>query len=273
MAFIGGGNMATSIISGLITDGHNAQQIFVSDTEHEKLATLAANFGIRSVSNNIEAILAADVVILAVKPQVLQILCTEICEAVQKRSPLIVSIAAGVSLDLLQHWLGQDLAIIRTMPNIPAMLQSGATALYADHSRTTAHQRDVAESVMRAVGVTRWVEQEQLLDAVTAISGSGPAYFFLVMEAMEQIGVDLGLDAETAHLLTIQTALGAARMAMESSDTPAVLRHKVTSRGGTTERALKIFEDGGLQVLFKKALTGARDRSAELSRLFGDTNG
>jgi pyrroline-5-carboxylate reductase len=268
LAFIGGGNMATSLIGGLVSDGHDPRHILVSDPEHEKLATLAARFGIRSAAGNPEAATRAEVLILAAKPQALRQVCEELRTTVQRQRPLVISIAAGVRECYLQQWLGGGLALVRTMPNTPAMIQSGATVLHADLG-VSPQQCDLAESVMRAVGITCWVENETLLDAATALSGSGPAYFFLVMEALERAGTELGLDPETAHLLTIQTALGAARMAMESSESPAILRERVTSPGGTTERALRIFEEGGLQELFGRALVGARERSVELSQLLG----
>ncbi len=148
------------------------------------------------------------------------------------------------------------------------MIQVGATALHAN-PRVGTEQKDLAETILRAVGLTLWVEDESMIDAVTALSGSGPAYFFLVMEAMESAAAELGLPTETAHLLTLQTALGAARMAMESSDMPATLRERVTSPGGTTEAALQTFEDNGLRDIFMQALTKARDRSIELSNLLG----
>jgi len=268
LAFVGGGNMAASLIGGLVADGHDPRHILVSDPEHEKLATLAARFGIRSAAGNPDAAARAEVLILAVKPQVLRQVCEGLRATVQRHRPLIISIAAGVREVYLQQWLGGGLALVRTMPNTPAMIQSGATVLHADRG-VSAPQRNLAESVMRAVGLTCWVEDEAQLDAATALSGSGPAYFFLVMEALEQAGAGLGLDPQTARLLTIQTALGATRMAMESSEPPAVLRERVTSPGGTTERALRIFEESGLRGLFGRALAAARERSEELSRLLG----
>lgn len=273
LGFIGGGNMATSLISGLIADGHDPQRILVSDAEHEKLANLSANFGVRSAPSNLEVAFHAEVLILAVKPQTLRTVCEEIRLTVQQQRPLVISIAAGVREMYLQQWLGNNVAVVRTMPNTPAMLQAGATVLHADRNAVSPQQRDMAESVMRAVGLACWVENEALLDAATALSGSGPAYFFLVMEAMEQAGITLGLEPGITHLLTIQTALGAARMAMESSESPASLREQVTSRGGTTEQALRIFEEGKLRNLFTQALTGARDRSEELSKMLGEING
>jgi pyrroline-5-carboxylate reductase len=179
-------------------------------------------------------------------------------------------VAAGIRCDDLDRWLGGGVALIRTMPNTPAMIQCGATALYAN-ARVSDDQRQQAESLMRAVGIVQWVADEALIDAVTAVSGSGPAYFFLVIEAMEAAARELGLSDETAHLLTLQTALGAARMALESSEPPEVLRQRVTSPGGTTERALGILEDGGIRDLFRQALRGAHARSRELSADLGAT--
>ena len=269
IAFIGGGNMATALISGLVADGYDPKRIHVSDSDPQKLSMLAARLGIRSAADNAEAAAAADVVILAVKPQVMATVAKELAPLLQRHRPLVVSIAAGVTETRLRGWLGEGIPLVRTMPNTPAMLQAGATVLHAS-AGVSDEQRSLAESILRAVGLTLWVEDEGLMDAVTALSGSGPAYFFLVMEAMETVGQELGLPAETSRLLTLQTALGAARMAIESSDGPAVLRERVTSPGGTTERALEILEQGGIRELFHQALTGARDRSRELSAMLGE---
>jgi len=268
IAFIGGGNMASSLIGGLVADGYDPGHILVSDPQHQRLADLAARFSVRSAADNIDAAGRAEVVVLAVKPQALKPVCAELRGTVQEKRPLLISIAAGVRESFVQEWLGGDLPLVRTMPNTPAMIQAGATVLHAGPG-VDGDQRNLAESILRAVGLTLWVADEKELDAVTALSGSGPAYFFLVMEAMEEAAVELGLDQETARLLTIQTALGAARMAMESRDAPAILRERVTSPGGTTERALEIFHDGDLRELFRIALAGARDRSEELSKLLG----
>jgi len=270
LAFIGGGNMATSLISGLVNDGYDPQHIRVSDPDTEKLASLAAHFRIKSSPENGQAAADADVVILAVKPQVMESAARSLASTLQQSKPLVISIAAGIREADLQSWLGGDIALVRTMPNTPAMIQTGAIVLHASPQVSTA-QRDLAESIMRAVGLTRWVDNEALMDAVTALSGSGPAYFFLVMEAMEAAGIELGIPADTARLLTLQTALGAAKMAIESTDSPAILRQRVTSPGGTTERALKTLNEGDLLPLFKQALTDARDRSIELSEILRDS--
>jgi pyrroline-5-carboxylate reductase len=270
IAFIGAGNMAGALIRGLLADGVPAENLIATDLSIEQCKALEAATGIRTLQDNAAAVAEADVVVLAVKPQVLRDVALGIADQVQKHRPLVVSIAAGIRCDALDAWLGGDTALIRTMPNTPAMIQCGATALYAT-AAVSDQQRQQAESLMRAVGLAQWVEDEAMIDAVTALSGSGPAYFFLVIEAMEAAGRKLGLSAETAHLLTLQTALGAARMALESSESASTLRARVTSPGGTTERAIGILEDGGMRDLFERALQGARDRSEELSADLGAT--
>lgn len=263
IAFIGAGNMASALINGLLADGYPADKITASDQLPEKRENLAGS-GVHTTDDNCSAVASADVVILAIKPQVLQAVCQEIAAAVQQAKPLVVSIAAGVTEDSLAAWLGAETAIVRTMPNTPAMLQTGATVLHAN-AHTSSQQKDIAESILRAVGLTRWLDKESLIDAATAISGSGPAYYFLFMEIMKRSAEEMGLDAETAHLLTLQTALGAAKMAIESNDSPEILRDRVTSPGGTTEAAIKTMQSEDLEALLKKAILKARDRSRELS--------
>ena len=268
ITFIGGGNMAGSLIGGLIADGYQSRRITVSDPDRDKLAQLAARFDVYTETDNNAAIEQAEVVVLAVKPQILETVARGIADTVARTRPLVISIAAGIREQALRRWLGDQVALVRSMPNTPAMIQSGATGLHAS-SEVNDEQRDTAESILRAVGLTRWVEDESLMDAVTAVSGSGPAYFFLIMEAIESAACEMGLEPDTARLLTLQTALGAARMAIESSDSPATLRQKVTSPGGTTEQALKILEEGRLRELFSEALKGAQTRSQELSDMLG----
>ncbi|MBI5040931.1 MAG: pyrroline-5-carboxylate reductase [Gammaproteobacteria bacterium] len=269
ISFIGGGNMAHSLIGGLIADGWPAAHIHVTDTKPEPLAHLAERFGVATGSDNSAAASGADVVVLAVKPQVMHTVASEIASAAQTRHPLIISIAAGIRSADLDRWLGGNNAIVRCMPNTPALVQSGATALFAN-TRVGDEQRDLAESILRAVGLTLWLNDEALMDAVTALSGSGPAYFFLIMEALQAAGVQLGLPEQTAQLLTLQTAFGAAKMALESNEDAATLRQRVTSPGGTTERALRVLDDGGLRELVARALTAARDRSRELADQLGN---
>ena len=266
LAFIGGGNMAASLIGGLIADGHDPGQGLVSDPDAQKLTALRNRYGVRIADNNPDALRHGNVTVLCVKPQLAQGVCRELALAAQERKPLMISVMAGIRERSLQAWLGGGIALVRAMPNTPALIQSGATGLHAS-PEVSPEQRDQAESILRAVGLTCWVDAEPLMDVVTALSGSGPAYCFLIMEAMEQAAAEMGLDPPSARLLTIQTVLGAARMAIESDEPPATLRERVTSPGGTTERALTTLTEGGLQDLIGRALLAARDRSVELSEL------
>ncbi len=269
LAFIGAGNMARSLIGGLIADGWNPDSISVSDPDSGQLAMLANRFQVHTDTENHRIAENSDVVILAVKPQVIQEVAEDLSATVQKQVPLIISIAAGIRSTDLQRWLGGNCALVRCMPNTPALVQSGATALYANE-QVSNEQKDLAETILRAVGLALWVEDEALMDAVTALSGSGPAYFFLVIEALQETGTALGLNEKTARLLALQTAFGAAKMALESSEDASVLRQRVTSPGGTTEKALAVLEAGGIKALFNDALTAARDRSRELAQQLGE---
>ncbi|WP_295399422.1 pyrroline-5-carboxylate reductase [uncultured Thiocystis sp.] len=269
IAFIGGGNMAAGLIAGLIADGHAPDTIQVADPSQERRETLQASFGVRAFANNAEAIANADTLVLCVKPQMAAAVCTDIAAAVVAARPLIISVMAGVPEQAMQRWFGAPLPVVRAMPNTPAMVQTGAIGLHAS-PEVDAEGRNRAETILRAVGLVRWVEDEARIDAVTAISGSGPAYFFLFMEALEEAGIELGLDPQTARLLTIQTALGAAKMAMESAAPPSRLREQVTSPGGTTERALAVFQEADLHALVARAARAARDRAAEISQTLSE---
>lgn len=269
IAFIGGGNMARSIIGGLIADGLNPSLIHVADPDAGQRETLAASFGVQTVDDGSTIIAGSDTVVLAVKPQSLKNVAMSLADAIQQQEPLVISIAAGIRSSDLDRWLGGNTALVRCMPNTPALVQSGATGLYAT-SNCSEDQKARAEFILRAVGLTLWLDDEGMIDAVTALSGSGPAYFFFVIEALEKAGTQLGLDAKTARLLALQTAFGAAKMALESNDEPATLRERVTSKGGTTEAALSVLTEGGLESLFSKALKAARNRSVELADLLGE---
>ena len=268
ISFIGGGNMASSLIGGLIADGRDPASIYATDIDTAKLESLADKFRIQTSTDNEEAVKLASCVVLAVKPQVMAALVKSLAVPARAHRPLFVSIAAGVREPDILRWLGFDAAIVRSMPNTPALVGSGATALYAN-AHVSDEQRSLAESVLRAVGLTIWVEDEDLLDAVTALSGSGPAYYFLLMECMERAGTALGLSKDQARTLTIQTAFGAAKMALESNESPATLRARVTSPGGTTERALDTLMVGGIEHLVHEALHSAHQRSVELGIEFG----
>jgi pyrroline-5-carboxylate reductase len=269
IAFIGGGNMAASLIAGLIADAHAPRGLWVAEPDAVRREGLRERFGVQVVADNRDAIAHAETLVLCVKPQLAPGVCREIGDLAAGLGLLVISIMAGVPESGIQRWLGAPLPVVRAMPNTPAMVQTGAIALHAS-PQVTEEGRNRAETILRAAGLVRWVEEEAQIDAVTALSGSGPAYFFLLMEAMEEAGVELGLDPETARLLTIQTALGAARMAVESESEPARLRAQVTSPGGTTERALAVFEEAGLRGVVARALSAARDRAVEISRTLSE---
>ncbi|MDD5577700.1 MAG: pyrroline-5-carboxylate reductase [Methylobacter sp.] len=265
IGFIGGGNMATSLISGLIASGHSPRQLWVSDINPEILESLAANLNVNTLASNEAVIDQVDVIVLAVKPQALKEVAKNAAASIQQKKLLVVSIAAGITQNSLNHWLGHEIAIVRCMPNTPALVLTGATVMHAN-SKVTAEQRTLAENILRSVGIALWVEKESELDAVTAISGSGPAYYFLLMEAMEKAALELGLDEVTARLLVQQTALGAAKIALESPESPEQLRLRVTSPGGTTQKAIETFEQGGFIELVSKAIQSAHNRSIEMSK-------
>ncbi len=261
--------MGRSLIGGLIANGHKPESICGADPDPIQRNKLRELFQIEVYEDNTDAINGADVIVLAVKPQTMQDIINNIADQFEHNSPLILSIAAGIRLSALSTWMQKDLPITRVMPNTPALIQAGAAALYANEM-VSPEQRELAEMIMRSVGVAVWLEDEALMDVVTALSGSGPAYFFLLMEVMENVAVDMGLNQKQARLLTLETAFGAAKMAIESNLDAATLRHQVTSPGGTTEQALNVLTDGKFGELFHKALTAAYQRSIELADSFGE---
>ncbi len=269
IGFVGGGNMAASLVSGLIASGHSPQKIWVSDLDETKLQNLNKTLEVNVTTDNSAVVRHCDVVVLAVKPQALRAVAENISGCLQEHDRLVISIAAGINQQSLAAWLGNSIAIVRCMPNTPALVQTGATALHANN-KVLAEHRDFAENILRAVGITVWVDTESELDAVTAVSGSGPAYFFLLMEAMQKAALEMGLSEEIASLLVQQTALGAAKIALESPDSPGQLRANVTSPGGTTQRAIEVFQQGGFEGLVVTALKAARERSIEMSKELGE---
>ncbi len=267
IAFIGAGNMATSLILGLIDKGQKPDGILACDPspeQHERLAAqLPAGESIRFSADN-SAIAGADILVLAVKPQVM----AEVARGLKphlKPGALVISIAAGVPLRALESWLGEQ-AIVRCMPNTPALVKLGASGLYANE-RVTEPQRQRAQAILDAVGISVWLTREQDIDAVTAVSGSGPAYFFAFMEAMVEAGEELGLAPYLAKQLAIQTCAGAAELAAKSTDSLAELRRKVTSPGGTTERALDSLRKDDFSEIVRRALHASAARAAELETL------
>ncbi|KAA0986409.1 pyrroline-5-carboxylate reductase [Pseudomonas sp. ANT_J28] len=266
IAFIGAGNMAASLIGGLLAKGLDAAQIRASDPGADTRARVNAEHGIDVFADNADAIQGAEVVVLAVKPQAMKAVCEALRPSL-KPNQLVVSIAAGITCASMNNWLGAQ-PIVRCMPNTPALLRQGVSGLFATAEVNT-EQRQQAQELLSAVGIALWLDEEQQLDAVTAVSGSGPAYFFLLIEAMTAAGVKLGLPPETAAQLTLQTALGAAHMAVASDVDAAELRRRVTSPAGTTEAAIKSFQAGGFEALVEKALGAAAHRSAEMAEQLG----
>ncbi len=267
ITFIGAGNMASSIIGGLVAKGYPAAQITATDPYLPSLERVQQQFGIEVTQDNAAAAAAADVVVLAVKPQVMQQVAEGLSGSLGHQ-PLVISIAAGIDMRSLDLWLGNDLPIVRCMPNTPALVQLGATGLFGN-DRLNDQQRQLADDILSAVGIVQWLENEALLDAVTAVSGSGPAYFFLFMEAMIDAGVAQGLSRDSATQLTLQTALGAAQLALGSDVDVVELRRRVTSPNGTTEQAILSFEEEGLRAAVEKAMEACAERSREMAAELG----
>ena len=264
IAFIGGGNMARSLIGGLMSRGVAADTLRVAEPVAELRDALARDFGVIVFDNASDAVAGATLWLLAVKPQVMRQVCGDLSAVAQATRPLVVSIAAGITAAQLQRWLGGNTAIIRAMPNTPALLGAGVTGLYAN-AQVSSMGRDQAESLLASAGKTVWIDDEALMDAVTAVSGSGPAYVFLLAEAMEAAAKAEGLADDAARTLVLQTLLGAARMLTESGEDPAELRRRVTSPKGTTERAIAVLQGANLAGIFAEATDAALARSRELA--------
>jgi pyrroline-5-carboxylate reductase len=264
IAFIGGGNMARSLIGALVGAGVDARSMAVAEPNDALREALARDFGVATHADNASAVAGAGTIVLAVKPQVLREVCVALGSAIGEAKPLVVSIAAGIRIDQIEAWLGRPLPIVRAMPNTPALVGAGATGLIAN-ARARADERAHAETILGAAGRTAWIDDEALMDVVTALSGSGPAYFFLLVEALEDAAAAQGLPRETARLLASQTCLGAGRMLVESGEAPPRLRERVTSPGGTTAAALAAFDAGGLRELVATAVDAATKRGRELS--------
>ncbi|SNY97531.1 pyrroline-5-carboxylate reductase [Halomonas sp. hl-4] len=265
ITFIGAGNMASAIIGGLIDSGVNSGNITATAPQESELSALRARLNIQTQTDNNAAVSQADVVVLAVKPQIMRNVCEALSDSIQQQQPLVISIAAGLDAATIDQWLGGNNAMVRCMPNTPSLVGRGASGLYAN-ARVSDTQRKVATQLMEAVGIVEWVEEEGLLDAVTAVSGSAPAYFFLMLEAMEDAAVKLGLPADTARRLAIQTALGAATMAQQSDKDPATLKQNVMSPGGTTERAIQHMEDAQLRTTIADAMQACAERAQAMSK-------
>ena len=264
VTFVGGGNMARSLIGGLLAGGTPPAHIHVAEPVAELREALARDFQIDTHETATAAAAASRVWVMAVKPQVMKAVCETLAARAQADRPLVISIAAGITSAQIARWLGVDTAIIRTMPNTPAMLGAGITGLYAT-AETTAEQKSAADRLLSTAGPTVWVDDESLMDAVTAVSGSGPAYIFLLAQAMMEAGVHEGLTPAQAEALANQTVLGAARMLTESGESAETLRARVTSPNGTTQAAIESFQSDQFEAIVARAMHAARVRGAELS--------
>ena len=264
ISFIGGGNMARSLIGGLVARGRQPAAIHVAEPHDPFRAALAHDFAVQVHTDNREAAARGAVWVFAVKPQVMRVVAEDLAELAQRQRPLLISIAAGITSQQLERWLGGKLPVVRAMPNTPALLGDGATGLFAN-ALVSGQQRHFADDLLKATGQTVWIDDEARMDAVTALSGSGPAYVFLLAEAMQAAGQAQGLSPEAARALTLQTIYGSARMLVESGDPAAVLRQRVTSPGGTTQAAIETFEAGGFRELVAAAIAAAARRGGELS--------
>ncbi len=264
--FIGAGNMASSLIGGLINSGVDGSNITVVDINSDAVEAIKKAHGVSS-AKNVSSINDGAMVVIAVKPNVVETVCTELGP---KKPSLVISVAAGVRSDAMQAWLGPEVPVIRCMPNTPALLGLGATALFASPACTDQH-RDSAQNLLSTAGKSAWVTTEKQLDAITALSGSGPAYFFYLIEHMAKAAESLGLPKELSTHFAIETAFGAASMAREGQHSPQVLRENVTSKGGTTAAALATFDQHNTANTIAKAMQAAHDRAAELGDEFGAT--
>jgi pyrroline-5-carboxylate reductase len=268
IAFIGGGHMTTSLIGGLRARGTAPQDLFVCDPVAAQLERLQFDFGVRTTQVNALSVRDADLVVLAVKPQDMAAAARSIAAELATRRRIVVSIAAGIRIANLLQWLGSGTPVVRTMPNRPALIGAGITAACAGPD-VGHEERGAVERVLSTAGPLVWLDDESQMDAVTAVSGSGPAYFFLLVEALEDAGTALGLPRDTARRLAAYTALGAGRMVTEATDPPSKLREQVTSKGGTTAAALAVLERADLRGIFAEAIAAATRRSVELADQFG----
>lgn len=267
IAFIGAGNMAKAIIGGLIAEGFSPNDLSASGPRLETLEKVGSDYGISISTDNASTAAKADVIVLSVKPQMLKEVALGLTSSLAHK-PLIISLAAGITTDSINTWLGGEQAIVRCMPNTPSQVRVGASGLFANANVSDA-QKSTTNAILGAVGIVQWVDDEALINPVTAVSGSGPAYFFLMMEAMIDAGVGLGLNRESATELTLQTALGAAILAKQSDVDVAELRRRVTSPKGTTEQAINSFENDQIRAIFARAMTACSNRAVELSEILG----
>ena len=264
IGFIGAGNMAQAIIGGLLNSGTPAHNIFIFEPNEVLANKLQASLGITAIADNVQLCEQSDVIVLAVKPQIMKVVLTSLTQFKLNSDTLFISIAAGLPIKLMQSWLEAAHPMVRVMPNTPALVGAGVSGLFAS-KEVSSKQRQLAESVLRAVGSVIWVERESLIDTVTAVSGSGPAYFFYFIEALEKAAREGGLNADQARLLSLETAFGASKLALESEADAGTLRERVTSPGGTTQAALDVFDKNKMAEGLYEAVKAATARAKEMA--------
>lgn len=269
VGFIGGGNMARALAGGLASSGYPPSNLLIADPSPERRAILEHDLpGVTITGSNDEVGRTADCLVLAVKPQLMREVCEGLADAAQEKRPLIISVAAGTHSRDIDDWLGAELAVVRVMPNQPAMLLEGASGLYANEL-TTNEQRDRATEIISAVGSVVHVHDEESIDSVTAISGTGPAYFYFLIDMLIQSAEEFGLDSQAAHKLVMDTAKGSAALAAVSGETMTAMIEHVRSPGGTTAAAFEVFDDENVREIFAKAIAAARDRAVQLAESSG----
>lgn len=266
VGFIGGGNMARALAGGLVSSGYPPGLLMIADPDEQRRAILEHDLpGVMVTADNDAVATTADCLVLAVKPQLMRAVCEDLSAAVQESRPLIISVAAGTHSRDIDDWLGAELAVVRVMPNQPALLLEGASGMYANEL-TSNEQRDRATEIISAVGSVVHVHDEDMIDAVTAISGTGPAYFYLLIDMLIRSAEEFGIEPQAAHKLVMDTAKGSAALAAVSGETMEAMIEHVRSPGGTTAAAFEVFDAEGVRSIFARAFTAARDRSIALAR-------
>lgn len=265
IAIIGAGKMGQCLLGGLIGTDYPPEKLWVTEPNMESLDLIQEKFAknIHITTQNSDAVDHADIILLAVKPNILPQVLKELASSIQQKKPMIISVAAAITVEMMEQYLGKDIGIVRAMPNTPALIQCGITALFANKN-IDANQRMEVEAILNSVGTTVWIEDEKQMDIVTALSGSGPAYFFLMMEALQDAGEKLGLTKDIAKQLVLHTAYGSALMTLETGQDVVALRKQVTSPGGTTEQAIKVLEESHIRDIFNRAITAGFNRSHEI---------
>ena len=266
LSFIGGGNLTTGIVSGLVSSGYPPNLIYVADRNQHKCEKLKSLFGVYATNNVEEVIAHGDVLILSIKPQGFSDLSNNYGKNIIEKRPFLISVMAGINISTLTMCFGNKFSIVRAMPNTPSSVNAGATGLFANNN-VASGEKDIVEHIFRNLGVVAWVNKENHINAIIALAGSSPAYFLYLIEIMQEVGLEMGLDKKTVRLLTLQSAFGASKMGLQSSEDVVILKDNITSKGGTTAEALKVFQNNNLKSIVKEAMQAAFARGEELENI------